>query len=334
MGWAAALPVIASVAGGLIGQNQASKDAARARGAQQAALANFAGVDLPTLGSQEINPEMLQYLADYAPVTEAQQTLGPTGYEQIALDPRLKAQQMSALEQLSGLSKTGLSPADMAAIEQARRGAAAEAQAKQGQILQEMSQRGQGGSGAELIARLKSAQAGADRQSAESLQITRDAEQRALQALTQGASLAGSVRGQEYGEQSDLAKAKDIINQFNTQNSQNVQQRNVQGQNQAQLANLQTRQDLANRNAGLRNQAEQYNKQLLQQQYQNQMQKASGLAGQYQGMANTANNQAANTANMYAGIGQGVGGLLGNMAKSSGAASTPAFNPTTQSWLD
>jgi hypothetical protein len=302
--------VAAPVIGGLLGSSRAKKEAKRAAAAQQAALAAFAGIDIPTTAQQEITPEMLQYLQDYAPQAESTEQLGPTAMEQIALDPRLQQTQMEALEQLAGLSKGGLSEADIAGLAQVRRAAAGEAQAKQGQILQEMAARGQGGSGAELIARLKSAQSGADRQSDESLQIARMAQERALQALSQGAGLAGQVRGQQYGEQSDLAKSRDIVNQFNTQNRQNVQQRNVQTQNQAQAANLAQRQEMANRNVGLRNEAEQYNKQLLQQRYANQLSRASGMAGQYQGIANTQNQQAGRTADMYAGVGSGVGDIL------------------------
>lgn len=274
----------------------------QAQGDIQNAINQYKNINLPSIEEQKISPEMLQYLADYAPISESTEQLGPSGYENVAVDPRLKSQQMDALAQLSGLSKSGLSPADLAMLEQTRRGAAAEAQAKSNQILQEMQQRGQGGSGAELIAKLKAAQGGADRQSAESLAIAKQAQERALSALSQGANLAGSVRGQEYGEQSDLAKARDIVNQFNTTNRQNVQQRNVGNQNQAQQLNLSNRQGISNANVGTRNQADQYNKQLLQQQFQNQMSKAGGIAGQYGNAAAAAQNQAANEGTMWGNI--------------------------------
>lgn len=321
MGWVAAIPAIASVAGGLIGQHQSDVAAGRAQGNIQSAIDAYTQANVPIIESQKISPEMLQYIQDYMPQMEQTQTMGPTAMDQIAVDPRLKGQQMDALAQLSGLSKTGLSTADLAALEQTRRGAAAEAQAKQGQILQEMSQRGQGGSGAELIARLKADQAGADRQSAEGLQIAQQAQQRALQALTQGATLAGSVRGQEYNEQSDLARARDIINQFNTQNAQSVSHSNIGNQNQAQQANIAARQNMANTNVGMRNTAEQYNKQLLQQQYQNQLAKASGIAGQYGNAASLNQADAANKGNMWANLISGAGkGIAGGMGDKKAAA--------------
>lgn len=310
MAWWAAIP---AVAGAVMGQSAAKKEARAAEAAMQQALRLFGGVKIPGLTEQEISPEMLQYIGDYLPMLEQIEQLGPSAMEQVSIDPRLRQQQMSALEQLAGLSQGGMSQADLAALELARRGAASEAQAKQGQILQEMQQRGQAGSGAELIARLKAAQSGADRQSSEGLQIARMAQERALQALSGMGSLAGNIRSQEYGEQSDLARARDVVNQFNTQNRQNVGQRNVQSQNQARLQNLSQQQRLAEQNVALRNQAEQYNKQLLQQQFQNQMARASGMAGQYRGIADAASAQAGRTADMYAGVGKGIGEIIGGI---------------------
>lgn len=297
---------IGSIIGGLIGGKKAGAKEDAANANMAAALEEFRKIKAPTIAEQEITPEMFQYLQDYLPQLENSENLGPSGYEDISVDPRLQQQQMQALEQLSELSNGGLSAADIAGLQQVRRGAAAEAEAKQGQILQEMQQRGQGGSGAELIARLKSAQSGADRQSAESLEIAKQAQERALQALTGGASLAGQVRGQEFGEQADVAKAKDLVNQFNTQNRQAVQTRNVGAQNQGQQLNNQNRQNIANQNTAQRNNAEQYNKQLSQQQFQNQMQRAGGMSGQYNNMAGAQNQQAGRIAQTYAGIGQGV----------------------------
>lgn len=266
----------------------------------------------------EFTPEMEQFIE-----------LGPTTMEDISVDPRLKAAQMAALEQMAGLSETGLTPADIAALEQVRRGAAGEAQAKQEQILQEMQQRGQGGSGAELIARLQAAQAGADRASAQGLDVAQMAQQRALQALSQQGAMAGQLRGQEFGEQSDIARARDIVNQFNVQQQQGLQSRNVAAQNQAALRNLSERQRIAEQQAAIQNYQQEQNKALEQQRFQNEMALASGRAGQYTGAAQDAQQRAAQSAQMWAGMGQGIGsGLMG--AGMLGAFSGGGANPTPQ----
>jgi len=230
-----------------------------------------------------------------------------TRLSDVQVDPRLQADQMSALEQISGLASGQVKSGDLAAFELARRNAAGEAQAKQGQILQEMQARGQGGSGAELLARLQSAQSGADRLSEAQMQEAQAMQNARMQALQQQANMAGQIRGQDYGEQSNLARARDTINQFNTQNSQNVQGRNVSSQNQAQLQNLANRQNIANANVDTANKQQAANKQLLQQQFQNQLGLAQGRAAQYSNQADASTAQAGQTAGMWGGIGQGVG---------------------------
>jgi hypothetical protein len=149
---------------------------------------------------------------------------------------------MAALEQLTGISQTGLMPGEEAALRQARRGAAAESQAKSAQLLDEFARRGMGGSGAELAARLQAGQAGSERLGEESDRLMQMAQQRALEAIGQSSGLAGNIRQQSFGEQSDVARAKDVINQFNTQNRQSVQQRNINASNTAALRNLQEKQ--------------------------------------------------------------------------------------------
>jgi hypothetical protein len=318
--------VAAPVVGGLIGADQAGRARDDANAARQRALAEFAGISVPDAERQRVSMELMQYLGDYNPQTETALAMGPTGMEQVSLDPRLRAAQMSALEQMSGLASGEIKPGDMAAFELARRNAAQESEAKQQQILQEMQARGQGGSGAELIARLTASQRGADRLQQAQLEEAKAMQQARMQALAQQASMAGQTRGQEYGEQSDLARARDAIAQFNLANQQNVGQRNVAGVNQAQLRNLETKQNIAGQNVGLRNQEQMYNKNLAQQEFQNRMNLAAGRSGQYQGMANAADQAAAGAAAMWAGIGQGVGTGLG----AYGASKAKTTNPSTQ----
>ena len=80
-----------------------------------------------------------------------------------------------------------------------------------------MAQRGVGGSGVELAARLGANQASADRMSRESDTLVQQAQQRAMDAMMNQANLGGQIRSQDYGEQSNLASARDAMNKFNTQ---------------------------------------------------------------------------------------------------------------------
>ena len=316
MPWLAAAALAAPIITGAIGGHQAQGQRDDANAARQQALAQFANLEVPDIKSQELLLQEYALTGQMTPELEMLLQQNPTAMENISIDPRLRVEQMSALEQMSGLAEGKMNPADAAAFELARRQSAAEAQAKEGQILQNMQQRGQGGSGAELMARLQSNQSGADRLQQAELEQAKAMQNARMAALTQQANMSGQLRTQDYGEQSNLAKAKDLINQFNTQNAQGVQQRNVVTKNNSQLTNLQNQQNNANMNTELRNKQQISNKALIADQYQRQLQLAGAKAGQYQAQAQNNDTRAAQTAGMWGGLGQaaatGISGYANN----------------------
>lgn len=297
--------------GPIIGQQTAQNQLDAANSARQQALQQYMGLSAPDVASQQVNFQNYQNAGNLSPEMMQALQMGQTAMGGIQTDPRLAQAQMSALNQLSQTGQMGMTPAEAAALADANRTAQAQAQAKSGQITDLMARRGMGGSGAELASQLQNAQSAADRASQQSGQVAQNAQQNALAAIAQSGGLAGQIQGQQFGQQAEIARAKDYINQFNTMNAQNVQGQNVNASNQAALRNLLNQQNLMNQNTQLGNQQQQYNKQLLQQQFNNQMGLASGRAGQYQGIAQANQQNAANTANMYAGMGQGVDTALG-----------------------
>lgn len=316
-GWGAALGALAPVIGGLIGQGQAASAETDAENARKEALSQFGNIKPPTVEEQLLALQEYQTQGTINPLLEQLMQQGDSRLSDVQVDPRLKADQMNALEQISGLASGKIQPGDMAGFELARRNAAAEAQAKQGQILQDMQQRGQAGSGAELLARLKASQSGADMLSQAQMEEAKAMQAARMQALQQQANMASGIRQQDYGEQSDLARARDAISQFNANNAQNVQGRNVAAQNNAQQQNLTNKQNIANMNVGTQNDQQLKNKQLLQQQFDNQLRLAGARAGQYQNMAQASQNQAAGIAGMWSGLGQAAGTGLASMGSSA-----------------
>lgn len=316
--------IAAPVIGGIIGADQANKDRASAENARAQALAQYLGISVPEAADMMINLQQYQSAGTLDPVLEQLITQGDTSMAGISTDPRLRQQQMAALDQYTQLAQSGATPADMAGFELARQNAAAEMQAKNNQILQEMQQRGQGGSGAELLAKLKGSQSGTQLLQQAQLEQAQAMQQARMAALAQQANLGSSIRQQDYGEQADLARARDAIANFNAQNSQAVQSRNVGSQNTAQAGNLANRQNIANLNTETMNKQQIHNQGLKQQQFQNQMQLADAKAGQYGNAAAAAQQQAGQTAGMWAGIGQGVGtGLAAFANKPSGNVQVP-----------
>lgn len=307
--------IAAPLIGGALGQDAARKDARRARQNMERALAEYANLKTPSVEDQKLILEQLQNAGQLTPELEQAILLGPSAMEQVSVDPRLKSQQMDALKMLAGVAESGMTPADQAAFELARKNAASENQAMQGQILQQMQARGQGGSGAELIARLKGAQSSAEAMQDAQLKEAQARQAARMQALSQVGDLSSRVRQQEFSEQSDVARARDLANQFNVQNQTAAQRANIAARNQAQAANLQNQQRIMDANATLRNQQQQFNKGLLQQQFGNQMQLAGARAGALTGQSRFLQNQAANTAGGIAQIGQGIGSMFGGIAQ-------------------
>lgn len=319
--------VAAPVIGGVIGADQASKDRDAAQAARNQALQQFAGISTPDIQSQLLQLQQYQNAGQLNPALTGLVQQGDSALNGVSTDPRLRADQMGALAQMSNLATGNLKPSDTAGYELARQNAAGEMQAKNNQVLQQMQQRGQAGSGAELLSQLKNNQSGAEMLQTAQLQQAQAMQQARLQALSQQASMAGNIRTQDYGEQSALAKAQDAIAQFNAQNSQSVNNANTNTKNSAQQFNLTNAQNIANTNTTTANQQQISNKALQQQQFNNQMQLAGAKAGQYTNQAGADDTHAGQTAGMWAGIGQGAGtGLagLGNLfGKKQAATATP-----------
>jgi len=269
-------------------------------------------INVPGIEQLTFTPEELSYLGNLTPEQQQQFVLEKSAMENVSVDPRLRQEQMKALDKVSQLADKGFSDEDMMAFNIARQQAAGEAEAKQQQILQNMQQRGQGGSGAELIARLTSAQNSANQLSLEQQkQALAQAEAR-KNALTMLANQSGSLRNQDFGEQSQVAQAKDAVARWNAQNAQNVEGSNVAARNNAALRNLETQQNLANQNVGVRNQAKQNQVNAQKDLFNMNYMKATGqnaISGQQAG------NAARQAANTNAGIGQ-IGQGLVQMASS------------------
>lgn len=298
---------IGELAGALLGRGAASGDLD-----QQDKYSRRAAEELMSIVGPEyedFTPEELEYLGDLVPQLEQEILLGPSAYEDISIDPRLRAEQMAALEQVAELSEGGLTDADLAALQQIRRGAAQSAQSQQEAILQNLQQRGQGGAGAELIARLQSAQSAADREGSMGMEIAQMAQQRALQAMSDRANLSGNIRQQDFSEEERIAQARDVINQFNTRNQVSRQQRNVDRGNVAQERNLGLQQDIANRNVGLRNQTQLTNNDIERMRFLDNLRAAEARSGGAGMEAGRYGSRAGNTIGSAAQIGGGLGSI-------------------------
>lgn len=313
MGWAAAAAAGIQIIGGVIANNAAQGDRDASKRAAQQAFEAINQLQIPDIEKQKLMLEVPQVMGQYFPEEEVQHVLANSQMEGVSTDPRLAQAQMNALESMSKIGETGLTAEDKMNLNKLRRDSGAQEQSRQAGILQNLASRGVSGSGIELAARMNSSQAAAQRQSEESDRLAAMAQNRSLQAIASAGQLGGQIRGQEFNEKSDIAKAQDAISAFNTQNGQQVAQRNVNARNQAQQKNLEEKQRIADATVGLHNSQQEHNKQLEQTDFENRAKKAAMISNAYNGQASNFANSASATAGSTKDIAAGVGGIVGSM---------------------
>lgn len=302
-----------SLIGGAMANDAANRGLDAAERAQQNAMNQYNNIKEPTFEDLRVFLENPELAGEYAPELEQALNLGTSSMENVQAPAELKAQQMEALKSLAEIGKGGLSEGDKAAYREMQRMSSQEAQAQQNAILSNMAQRGTLGGGAELAARLQGSQNAANALSKGSDSLTKEAQSRALQALTQSGSLAGQIRNQDVGEQENVARARDAIAQFNVQNQQSLGARNVGARNTAQQQNLQTRQSLENQRAENLNKERMNNANIRQQIYNNALGLAQARAGQFGQQANTAAQRGAGNARAIGTAFNGISGAIGSL---------------------
>lgn len=295
-------PVTIGLIGGAV-LNAANQDKARIQQNDLAAQARdvLNAVPLPIL--KQYYPELYKQVATIAPEAVQAQELGQTEMAGIKTDPAMRQAQMNALMKMQEIGdQGGMTATDKARLAQIQQETETALKGQEGAIMQNLAARGMGGGMSELVARQLASQGAANRMGQQGLDVKAQAEQRALQAIMQSGQLGGQMQQQDFGQQAQIAQAKDAIARFNAQNLQNVASQNVQARNQAQAQNAQTAQNIAGQNVGLSNQAQQYNLNLPQQNYTNQIARATGQSQGLQQQAQLAAQQQAAQNQMMSGL--------------------------------
>jgi hypothetical protein len=303
-----AVGALGSLGGSIIGAAQSSADQQAARQAALSAFQQYAALGTPPNMATPLILQQMQQQGILTPQLESEIKQGPTQLAQVHLNQQLQNTQDTALQSLMNQGQGGYTPQERAALNQILQQTGGATQAKVAQIQQQMQSRGLADSGSNLAAQLSAAQGGANQAQNAGLQVASQGNQNALQALSQAGALGGQMQQQQYNVGANAARAQDLINQFNTQNSISQQARNVQANNAAQAQNLANKQAIANYNAQQANQEQLRELQGQQQNWQNQMGLASAKANADIGQANYLGQQAAQTANQWQNIGQGFGG--------------------------
>lgn len=331
-----AIAPVTNIVGGILGQGAAAGDQGHAQALIDQAQAAYGNVVLPTDLANKIYYQQYQNAGQLTPAQEQIINAAPSIAGQTTGNKDLQSAQMQALNSLKNISQTGMSSTDRARLNQIQQQAANQAEGQKQAIMQNFAQRGQGGSGNELLAQLQAAQNATNQANQAGLGVAANAQQNALQALGQYGNQAGQMEGQQFGQQFQAGSAADQLNRFNTQNQLAQQARNVAGQNAAQQYNLQNQQNLMNANTGQTNQEMLRDTNAQQQLFSDAIQKAGGQAGADMNAAGAYNQLGNQKANAWTQGAQGVGQLVGgmNFGGSSGGQSLDSSNANSNQLMN
>lgn len=248
---------IAVAAGSAVAGGFGMKAAMKNSGANKTlddAMARVMALESPTEDDLKYELDKLVSQGEITPEVAKSYLMDKTAYSDISVDPTVRAAQTDALKSLQDISKEGgLTAIDRSKIDEIISRTGQEERGAREAIVQNQRAMGRGGSGLELAAMLENQQGAATRASQQGTDVAALAQQRALEALTQGANLGGQMEERQFGEASKVAEAKDALTKFNLQNLQSTEEQNVARRQAAATANLSEKQRIADTNVDLTN---------------------------------------------------------------------------------
>lgn len=335
------MPWIAPVIGGLatlggaaIGAGAQAGANAQSREMIQKAVDYYNNLGVPPAESMKVIMEDLKNAGMLTPELEQTVSQMDTEMKGISTDPRSKEAQFKALSELEDLGMGGMRLSDQAALEGALGEAATKERGAREAINASLRGRGAYGSGAELAAKLAATQDAATTGHKAAVDTAAHASDRALQAIIQAGEMGGDIRNTDFNEQRAIAQAQDEINRFNAANKAETIRRNTDRTNAAQEYNVKNAQRISDENVGNRNANAVRNSDLLQREYENQLQKASGVANAYTGQANQVAKEGAAQAATWGKVGQGVGQIATSIGKSTNGTPTTTTTAAPYSGTD
>src|SRR6185436_7690859 len=244
--------------------------------------------------------------------------LDRNAFDNITSTPEFAAAQQSALQQLQQIgNEGGLTPIDRAKLADINEQTNQVNRGQEQAIMQNARERGIGGSGLEMASRLQAQQSAADRAARQGRDVAAQAQERALAAIQGAGQLDGQMQEAEFNRGATKAQSQNAIDAANAAMMNQGNQFNTQTLNAAQAANLGERQRIADTNTGIANTQEVTNKALPQQDFQNRLAKAQGIANANQAWGNAlagkkAQEKGANTGLLSTGLQVG-GGIIGGI---------------------
>lgn len=282
-----------------------------------------------------VAPEYEKYQAQspYQVQGYAPQMLGASAEGSLGLDEATRSRQMSVLDQLEQMYKSGgLDPQAIASMNQAQMQANQNAQAQRASIEAQALRSGKGNSNLQYLLQQQAGQDDANRLNQASLNAAAQSRQRALEAMGMFSDKASNLRQQDFGQQQQVAQAKDIYSKFNTNMMNDALKYKIEQENARNRNMFENQQNIANRNVEQANAAKDLKNKLAQNAFQNQLEKQKVMSGAVGGNVQAQQAQADLASK---GI-TGITGALSGAAQSFGDYSmkNKALNPQESSFDD
>lgn len=276
------------------------------------ALAAYQQANVPTIASETVSnlpQETVQGTVNPNAIQVANQA--PSAYNNISLDPATRAAQMSALSQYTNIANSGgLDANAKLALQQTIDAANTSAAGQRGALQQQAQAQGQGGGDFNLVQQAIANQGNANTAATQGLETAAMAEANRQNALNQMSNIGGGVNAADYSQAANKAGAQNAINATNQGYTNAANTGNVSNQIQTGEFNTGTAQNVNAANTAAGQNQVYYNANLPQQQFNNELSKASGIAGVSAQQANAAQN-ATNAGLDFAGSLLGTAGTIG-----------------------
>ncbi len=311
--WGALIGGIAGGALGAAGGSGVDNAMANRKNTINDYMAQLAALDMPRYADLKLAYQRYSAGQQLTPAQLTALQEADSDITKLTQDKAAKSAQLEALAGLKARARGGLSLQDKANLLDAQSQIDRQQSGAQKAIMQNMAARGQGGSGAELAQRLQATQGGAQLAAQNSLGIAGQAQQNAIQALKDSASMGRQIGQDQLSFDAMKAQAADDTRRRNLERLQSTMQYNIGNQNQANLYNTQRANNLSDMNTQLGNTEQKQNKDLLWTDYQHQVGKLNNTFGNQLGLANEGVQNAQNNAAGTMGLLNSAGGLLGGL---------------------
>lgn len=311
MSWATVATIAAPIVLGAIGNAQSGGARSDSRNALNGAVSMYQNIANPDIEKMKLNLQEYQDVYGYNPeMAQAEQLGSRDNLQDIQLDPRLKNTQANALSTLQEIAGKGFTPDQLLAMDQQRRQNEGDLTSRLKGMQDQQAARGVGNSDFGLAQKMMEAQSSANRNAQDNAAMRASAYKNGLDAITQGANLAGSMDNTDYNRQANVANAQNNREMVNLNQRATTNQSNVQTFNDSLKAKAMNRQDISNQNTGIANSQQAHNRGLLQTDFDNSMKKATGVAGGLAGVAAGRAGDAQRTSDMYSGVAGGISTAL------------------------